>query len=78
MSLSRHSKIMKTSFPKQLCFLGGAGVLLLSAVAQQRADESIKPGTLAYHLATNAVGRAAGRAGGYADQLVVVTPYSSV
>jgi hypothetical protein len=77
MSLSRRLKIMKTSFPKQLCFLGCAGVLLLPAVAQQRADESIEPGTLAYHLSTNAVGRAAGHAGGYAAQHVVGTPYSS-
>src|SRR5450631_1429762 len=68
---------MKTSFPKQLCFLGCAGALLMSAGAQQRPDESTKPGTLTHHLSTNAVGRAAGRAGGYADELVVVTPDSS-
>ena len=68
---------MKTSFPKQLCFLGCAGALLLSAGTQQRADESFKSGTLAYHLSTNAIGRAAGHAGGYNDMLVAVTLFSS-
>ena len=77
MNSFRHFKIMKTSFSKSLCFLGCAGVVLLQASAQEPTDESFKPGTLAYHLSTNAAAHAAGRSGGYNDMLVVVTPYSS-
>ena len=36
----------------------------------------MRPGTLAYHLATNVTARAAGRYGGYADKCVLVAPYS--
>ncbi|MDD5139343.1 MAG: hypothetical protein PHY43_03665 [Verrucomicrobiales bacterium] len=36
----------------------------------------MKPGTLAYHLSTNAAGRAAGRYGGYSDKVVLVAPHS--
>ena len=68
---------MKTGFYTRLCLLGCAGALLLQASAQQRADDSFKPGTLAYHLSTNAAARAAGRSGGYDDMLTVVTPYES-
>ena len=77
MNSFRHFNIVKTSFPKSLCFLGCAGVVLLQASAQEPIDESFKPGTLAYHLSTNAATYAAGRSGGYNDMLVVVTPYSS-
>lgn len=41
------------------------------------ADESMKPGTLAYHLATNATGRAQGRYGGYNDKVEFVAPHST-
>ena len=68
---------MKSIFPKWLCVLGCAGAGLLPAGAQQLSDESFKPGTLAYHLSTNAVSRAAGHAGDYNDMLVVVTPLAS-
>jgi hypothetical protein len=44
--------------------------------AEPSADASTKPGTLAYHLATNAAGRAAGRYGGYADKVELVAPQS--
>ena len=52
------------------------GAWLLPACAQPAADASTKPGTLAYHLATNAAGRAAGRYGGYNDKVVLVAPHS--
>jgi hypothetical protein len=77
MSLSRRFKIMKTGFYKRLCFLGCAGTVLLQAGAQQCTDEFFKPGTLAYHLSTNAAAHAAGRLGDYHDMLMVVTPYAS-
>ena len=40
-------------------------------------DESVKPGTLAYHLSTNAAGRAEGRYGGYGDKVEFVAPHST-
>jgi hypothetical protein len=72
-----NSIIMKNIFYKPLCFLGCAGAVLLQASAQQRIDDSFKPGSLAYHLSTNAAAHAEGHAGGYNDMLVVVTPYAS-
>lgn len=50
---------------------------LLPARAETTADESYRPGTLAYHLATNAVGRAEGRYGGHNDKVVLEAPYST-
>jgi len=54
----------------------GAMMVLSQAKADPTADDSTKPGTLAYHLATNAAGRAEGRYGGYADKVVLVAPTS--
>jgi hypothetical protein len=68
-----------TGFLKRIWFSCLIGILLLPspAHAQSPADKSTRPGTLAYHLATNAVGRAEGRYGGYGDKVVLVAPYST-
>jgi hypothetical protein len=75
MKIFDHAKLLLTGFPLWLCLLGCLSGLL-SAHAEPSADASIKPGTLAYHLATNAAARAAGRYGGYNDKCVLVAPYS--
>ena len=48
----------------------------MPARAEFPVNESMQPGTLAYHLATNATGRADGRYGGYNDKVVLVAPHS--
>src|SRR5882672_2301729 len=79
MKYSNPSKFFTTGFSQRLCFRLGIGSMLLlsQARAQQTAGESTKPGTLAYHLATNAAGRAEGRYAGYNDKVELVAPHST-
>lgn len=77
MTFSNHSKILPAGFSKWAFSLACLGAFLWSARAQPPADDSLKPGTLAYHLATNATGRAAGRYGGYNDKVEFVAPHST-
>jgi hypothetical protein len=77
MKFSNHSKNLPAGFSQLLFLLAGLGALLLSAQAQSPADESPQPGTLAYHLSTNATGRAGERYGGYIDKVEFVAPHST-
>ncbi|HXI71318.1 MAG TPA: hypothetical protein VNN22_13260 [Verrucomicrobiae bacterium] len=79
MKHSNPSKNFTTGFSKRLCFrlCIGSMLLLSQARAQQTAGESTKPGTLAYHLATNAAARAEGRYAGYNDKVELVAPHST-
>lgn len=67
-----------TVFFKRPCIAVGVGAMMFlsQAKADQPVDDSTKPGTLAYHLATNATGRAEGRYGGYSDKVVLMAPNS--
>ncbi len=76
MNRSRHSIISLAGFCSRFWFCCIFATWLCPVRAEMIADESMKPGTLAFHLATNAAGRAAGRYGGYGDKVVLVAPYS--
>lgn len=71
-----HADNLTRAFSRQFSLLLCLGAWLMPACAELPADESMKPGTLAYHLTTNAAGRAAGRYGGYNDKVVLVAPHS--
>jgi hypothetical protein len=72
MNLSKFSAVL--SFRK--LWLGCCGLGALTLPDTSRAAEASDAGTLAYHLATNAAGYAAGRNGGYGDQLEIKAPNS--
>ncbi len=62
------------SFPRNLTLVIG---LLLTAQSVLADDASTAPGTLAYHLATNAVAHTDGRDGGYSIMLAIKQPNST-
>jgi hypothetical protein len=57
--------------------LGGLLCPVASAQTNQISEPMPPPGTLAYHLATNADARATGRLAGYADKVELVAPDST-
>ena len=66
-----------TGWMRPWCIGISALLLVLPVHAGPDADESMGPGTLAYHLSTNVAARAAGRTGGYADELEFSAPNST-
>jgi hypothetical protein len=76
MNLIKSLTILRTGFCGRLrLYFACLGALLLTFSG--RADEAMKPGTLAYYLATNLAARADGRIAGYADEQEVSRPNSA-
>jgi hypothetical protein len=80
MNLSEYFRPSRfTRWARRLSSLALCGLLcpLASAQTNEITETMPPPGTLAYHLATNADARAAGRLAGYADKVELVAPGST-
>lgn len=76
MNCDRQSNFSPVNFCGRFWFCCVVATWLYPAHAEPILDKSGQPGTLSYHLATNATARAAGRYGGYSDKVVLVAPTS--
>lgn len=76
MNCSKDSVILPVG-PSRIWICCIVSAWLLPAQAQPATEAATKPGTLTYHLATNAAGRAEGRYGGYNDKVEIVAPHST-